>query len=220
VPPPNGATRSRWASSRLRWAAAGTAIVIAAAAIVVIIVLGRDGRPSGPAQPAVCGLATPVVGSATLAPGQPGPPPEFVPPDGWRSYEDSSGFRVAFPKDWTQFGSGACFGNQGERRYLAIGQWQQTDSDLVGYWTRKDAEVAGSLSGYRKISIKNHANYFDGAADWEFTFEENGETIHVLAVALVSGTRGYGYLWACKESIWRISGSDFSLINATFQPAR
>jgi hypothetical protein len=92
--------------------------------------------------------------------------------------------------------------------------------NLVGYWTRKDAEVAGSLSGYRKISIKNRTNYFDGAADWEFTFDENGETIHVLAVAFVSGTRGYGYLWATKESIWQISKDDLSRISATFQPAR
>jgi hypothetical protein len=220
LPSPSGPTRSRWASRKVRLAAAGVAVAIAASVVVVVVLLGGGDGSGGPLQPALCGLASPVAGSATLAPGQPGPPPGFVPPDSWRQYQDKSGFRVAYPKDWTQFGTGPCFGDRGERRYLAIGQWQQTDSDLVGYWTRKDAEVAGSLSGYRKISIKNHPNYFDGAADWEFTFEENGETIHVVAVALVSGTRGYGYLWACKESIWRISQQDFSLINATFQPAR
>ena len=218
LPPPSGATRSRWASPKARWAAAGVAVAIAASAVVVIILL--TGRPSGPGLPAVCGLASPVVGSASLAPGTPGPSPGFAPPDSWRWYQDPTGFRVAYPKDWTQFGKGACFGDQGERRYLAVGQWQQPDSDLVGYWTRKDAEVAGSLKGYRKIGIKNRPNYFAGAADWEFTFEENSETIHVLGVALVSGTRGYAYLWAAKESIWRISQDDFSLINATFQPAR
>ena len=193
--------------------------VAAAAVIVIVVVLLGGGPPSGPAQPTVCGLASPVVGSASLAPGQPGPSPAFVPPDNWRLYQDPSGFRVAYPKDWTRFGTGACFGDGGERRYLAIGQWQQPDKDLVGYWNRKDAEVASSLSGYKKIGIKDHANYFDGAADWEFTFTENGETIHVMAVAFVSGTRGYAYLWACKDTIWRISESDFSLINATFQPA-
>ena len=220
LPSPAGPSRSRWASPRLRWTAAGVAVAVVAAVVIVVLILGNGGGSGGRALPAVCGLASPVVGSATLAPGQPGPPPGFVPPDSWGWYQDPSGFRVAYPKDWGRFGSGACFGDQGERRYLAIGQWQQPDADLVGYWTRKDAEVAGSLSGYRKISIKNRPNYFDGAADWEFTFEEDGETIHVLAVALVSGTRGYAYLWAAKEPIWRISEADFSLINATFQPAR
>jgi len=223
LPSPSDTTRSRWASPKLRWAAAGAAAAIAASVVVVVMMFGGgggSGGSGGPGQPAACGLASPVAGSATLAPGQPGPSPRFVPPDNWQWYEDPSGFRVAYPKDWTRFGTGACFGDQGERRYLAIGQWQQPDSNLVGYWTRKDAEVAGALSGYRKISIKNRPDYFDGAADWEFTFEENGETIHVLAVALISGTRGYAYLWACKESIWRISDADFSLINASFQPAR
>jgi hypothetical protein len=219
LPSPSGAARSRWASPKLRWAAVGAAVMIAASAVVVVILLG-GGRPSGPEQPAVCGLASPVAGSATLAPGKPEPPPEFVLPNRWRWHVDQSGFRVAIPKDWTQFGTGPCFGDRGERRYLAVGQWQQPDSDLVGYWTRKDAEVAGALSGYRKISIKNRPDYFAGAADWEFTFDENGETIHVLAVALVSGNRGYEYVWACKESIWQISQTDFSLINASFRPAR
>jgi hypothetical protein len=180
---------------------------------------GGGGRSAAPRQPAACGLASPVAGSATLQPGQPAPTPRFVPPDNWQSYEDPSGFRVAYPRDWTRFGTGACFGDRGEQRYLAIGQWQQPDANLVGYWTRKDAEVAGSLSGYRKISIKDHPNYFDGAAEWEFTFDENGETMHVLAYALVSGTRGYTYLWACKASMWRVSDPDFSLISASFQPA-
>jgi hypothetical protein len=202
------------------------AVALAAAAVIVVMMLGggggggSGGESSAPGLPAVCGLASPVAGSATLAPGKPGPPPGFVPPDNWQWYEDPSGYRVAYPKAWTRFGTGACFGDRGERRYLAVGQWQQPDSNLVDYWTRKDEEVADSLSKYQRISIKNRANYFDGAADWEFTFDENGETIHVLAVAFVSGTRGYEYVWACNESIWEISEPHFSLVNASFQPAR
>ncbi len=217
-------TRSRWASPKLRWGAAGVAVALAAAAVIVVMMLGGGGGGSGsggessaPGLPAVCGLASPVAGSATLAPGKPGPPPDYAPPEGWRLYEDASGFRVAFPTDWTRFGTGACFGDRGERRYLGVGQWQQPDSNLVDYWGRKHEEVKGSLNGYKKISIKDYPNYFDGAAKWEFTFVENGVTIHVLAVAFVSGTRGYEYVWACKESIWQVS--DFSLISASFQPA-
>jgi hypothetical protein len=218
-PPVTAPGRSPWASRKLRWAAAGAAVLVAAVVVVVVMIV-RGGGSVGPETPTVCGLAAPVVGSASLAPGSLGPSPGFAPYPDWKRYEDPSGFRVDYPNGWNRFGNGVCFGDRGERRYLAVGQWRQTDTDLVGYWTRKESEVAGSLRGYRKISIKNRPDYFDAAADWQFTFDEDGETIHVLAVALVSGTRGYAYLWATKESIWDISQADFSRVNATFRPAR
>jgi hypothetical protein len=178
--------------------------------------------PRGTEDPPVaCGLVLRAAGTSPLPSGQPAGGPSLAPPDMWERYVDPSGFRIDYPKGFRRFGTGVCFGHPGEGRYLSVDQWQQPDNDLVEYWRRNESEAANGLSGYQLIGIRPRPQYFDAAADWEFTFEDDGERMHALAVAvLVSPNRGYAYVWVTKESAWENNRTDLSKVLGAFRPAR
>jgi hypothetical protein len=182
-----------------------------------------SGRPADrpEAVPVACGLVSRVAGTAPLPPGQPAPGPSVAPPDMWERYTDPSGFRIDYPKDFRRFGTGVCFGHTGEGRYLGVDQWQQPDTDLVGYWRQKENQVVGGLPGYQLIDIRPRPQYFIAAADWEFRFDDGTERMHALAVAvLTSANRGYAYIWVTRDSTWESNRPELSKLPGVFQPAR
>jgi len=182
-----------------------------------------SGRPADrpEAVPVACGLVSRASGTAPLPPGQPAPGPSVAPPDMWERYTDPSGFRIDYPKDFRRFGTGVCFGHTGEGRYLGVDQWQQPDTDLVGYWRQKENQVVGGLPGYQLIDIRPRPQYFIAAADWEFRFDDGTERMHALAVAvLTSANRGYAYIWVTRDSTWESNRPELSRLPGVFQPAR
>jgi hypothetical protein len=163
---------------------------------------------------------SPAAGTSPLPSGQPAPGPAVAPPDTWERYDDPSGFRIAYPKGFRRFGTGVCFGHTGEGRYLSVDQWQQPDTDLVGYWRRKESQASGGLRGYQRVDIRPRPQYFLAAADWEFTFDDGEERMHALAVAvLTSANRGYAYVWVTKELAWDSNRMELSKLPGVFQPA-
>jgi hypothetical protein len=214
-PPPRD--RTRRAS---RWVVAGVVVTVLAVAVIAAVALWPKKSPNqGATTPTACALATLARGSDPLPNGSP-VDLNVALPNGWQTYVDPSGFQISYPPQWGRLGSGGCVGNTGEGRYLSIAGWSQTDTNLVGYWTAKESQIRGSLSGYQRKVIKPRENYWDSGADWEFLFTDNGEPMHAIGVAvLTAGGRGHGYFWVTKNSAWTNSLPDFTRVTGTFRPA-
>jgi eukaryotic-like serine/threonine-protein kinase len=204
-----------------RWVIGIAALVVVLAAVVAAFLLRPKEQPQGNATPLACTLASPAANSPSLSPGKL-PAQDYTPPATWRSYEDSSGFRLAVPGELqtSTTASTVCFSDPNNGRYVSVGQWRQTDKNLVDYLNRKESETSGKLSNYHKVSI-DPKDYFDGGAEWEFTYDDNGTAMHAKAVALrAGGTRGYMIFWVTKESNWLNNLPDYSTLIGGFRPAQ
>jgi hypothetical protein len=219
VPTPTTPSQAPDRPRSRRWVVAGVLAAVLAVAVVAAVSLWPEGNEQS--LPAACTLATDASGGAALPAGQPAADLQFSLPPGWEDYLDPAGFRISRPPQWERFGSTPCFGNQGEGRYLSIAEWRQSDTDMVGYWTTKETALRASLTGYQRKVIKPRENYWNGAADWEFVFSENGEQMHAIGVAVRgTGERTYGYFWVTKDSVWTNNVQDFTRVTGTFRPAR
>jgi actin-like ATPase involved in cell morphogenesis len=223
---------------RQRW------VLVAGAALVVALLLvaaytlwpqktkGRhNGGAAGPSAsagsssypvPRACKLAAPGPQATPLAAGNAPTSAPFALPEGWRWHQDDSGYKIGVPyrlkAETTD--TGTCFHDPDGSRFLSVGQWKQPDNDMVALLNRRDSKAATDLPGYRKIGI-NKKDYYDGGAEWEFTYTGTGGAMHAYVVAFVTpGQRGYAIGWCTFESDWQSNLSDYSRVVGAFQPAQ
>jgi serine/threonine protein kinase len=224
--PPVSAPPSPPAPRRPAW------IVLALAVAAVLTLVGwMLGRPASPptssSGPRATSTATaPPSGTATVgsSPPAPSPPPSaLVLPAGWRWYSDRTGFRVAVPADWTvsRRGTIVYFSEPGGDRLLGIDQTDRPRPDPVADWSGKESyRVArGDFPSYRRIRL-TEVDYFDKAADWEFTYVRDGVRLHVNNRGFItSPTQAYGMWWSTRDSRWDRYLPDLRLIQRSFVPA-
>jgi hypothetical protein len=209
-------------------AAAGAAAVLVAT--LVALLAGGTGAPrpenSAPAVPA----PDPVMGTAACpAAGGTPPPvasrrpdwPDLLP--GWVWYLDRTGYRIAVPDGWLGYSGteGRCFREPGDTRWLGVLPWTGTDP-LAHIGTRESDLIAGSAAvGYHRVRIDG-IDYYDGAADWEFTFgEPSGVRMHGLVRDfLVAPGKGYTIVWCTRDFDWQPNLDNSRLVLASFNPPR
>ncbi|MDY7086822.1 MAG: protein kinase [Actinomycetota bacterium] len=142
-------------------------------------------------------------------------------PDGWRDYRDSTGFAVYVPEGWTRTREkGMVYFRQGSQ-VLGIDQTRKPAPDPVADWRGKaEYRVSiGDFPSYREIHIKE-VDYFDKAADWEFTFTRNGIRQHVNNRGLItSPNQAYGIYWQTRDADWNRHRDDLQLVFDSFRPA-
>jgi hypothetical protein len=211
--PPRGPGRRRWSRTSALRIAAAVLVVLAATALVVAYSWGeRDGgsqarRPGSSLTP------------STTTSADPDKPPL---PDGWHQYVDVTGFSVAVPDDWTveRRGTAVYFVDPGRGRLLGIDQNDSPKFDAVEDWTRQETRRvnAGDFPDYQRVRIES-VRYFLEAADWEFTFTEAGEPVHVVNRGFVTAAdKGYGIYWSTPASEWGKNVPDFEVIVRSFVP--
>jgi eukaryotic-like serine/threonine-protein kinase len=223
-------------AGRQRW------VLVAGAALVVALLLvagyalwpektrgrhngGGGAQPSASSSqpvPRACKLASPGPQAVPLAPGNTPTSSPFALPDGWTWHQDRSGYKLGVPYRLTETDTdtGTCFRDPDGSRFLSVGQWKQPDNDMVALLNRRDSKAATDLPGYRKIGI-NKKDYYDGGAEWEFTYTGNGATMHAYVLAFVTpGQRGYAIGWCTFESDWQTNVSDYTRVVGAFQPAQ
>jgi hypothetical protein len=211
------------------WVAAALAVLaVLALAAWALAGSSRDRSSSPPA-----GTSRPT-GSPTASPTRAGPatptqPPAQPPasgvalPPGWRLYTDRTGFAVAVPRDWTvsRRGTIVYFSEPGGDRLLGIDQTDKPRPDPVADWAGQEAyRVArGDFPSYRHIRLEA-VDYFDKAADWEFTYVRGGARVHVNNRGFItSPTQAYGMWWSTPDSRWERYLPDLRLIERSFVPA-
>ncbi len=194
----------------------------------------QEPEPSEP-EPAPSELAEPA--PSEPAPSEPAPsepaPPEPAPsepaspaddaaavPEGYQLYEDQTGFSVAVPQGWTaeRDGPRVQFTAPASSRFLRIDQTDTPQADPVADWERQEESVSQRLPNYERISIEA-VEYRDyDAADWKFTFGEEGTTQVLSRNLITAPDQAYALYWSTPVAEYDEALGTFEVIANTFMP--
>ena len=208
-------------------------LVLLAALGVGVLLHGGGGSPATLPQPhasasgaSSVGTPSPVPASSAPAPTQASTAPSSASsgaalPAGWHWYHDQTNFTVAVPDGWgvSRRDGIVYFKDPSSGRLLGIDQTDQPHMDPVADWTQQSQyRVAhGDFPGYQQIKIAP-VDYHVTAADWEFTYDDNGVRTHVINRGAVFGQhQAYGFYWSTPDSMWTANLPNFDLITRTFQ---
>ncbi len=106
-------------------------------------------------------------------------------------------------------------------RFLLIDQTNHPRPDPLADWRQQEANRISTYPGYRRIRLQavRYAQA-ERAADWEFTYYQNGQLIHVLnRNVLTNVDQAYALYWSTPASEWGASFHLFRAFAATFRPA-
>ncbi len=161
-------------------------------------------RPSGPAA------APPGSGSAAL-------------PAGFVWYHDPNGFSIGVPGGWqvSHQGQVVYLRDPAGGRFLLIDQSNHPKPDPVADWRQQEANRIGTYPGYHRIRLEAvHYAQAQQAADWEFTYYQGGQLVHVLnRNILANADHAYALYWSTPAGQWAASFRLFEAFAATFRPA-
>jgi eukaryotic-like serine/threonine-protein kinase len=160
-----------------------------------------------PSQPPSSPSTGPTVGSATL-------------PAGFERYRDRTGFSLAVPAGWNMTRqSGRVYFREPEgSRLLIIDQTDDPKPDPVADWEQQEQARRDGYPDYRRIHI-GPVDYFQSAADWEFTYAGRRGRVHVLIRGTVTSPRqAYGIYWSTADGRWQDSLRYWRTFTETFRP--
>jgi eukaryotic-like serine/threonine-protein kinase len=233
-PAPGGFPRRR--RPRLRWIFGIFGGVAAAVALVAAIGVLAGGSPGhrigspGATKASTAGAAK-QPSTGTTAPSSPASAPpgsssgsgSGALPAGSFWYHDRTGFSIGVPTGWhvSHVGHLVYVQDQGSGRFLIIDQSRHPKPDPLADWRQQEASRISTYPGYHRIRLQAvHYAQAERAADWEFTYYQNGQLIHVLnRNILASPDRAYALYWSTPASEWGASYHFFQTFAATFRPA-
>jgi eukaryotic-like serine/threonine-protein kinase len=143
-------------------------------------------------------------------------------PAGYSLRQDPLGFQVAVPSGWERRLDGATrvdFVSPDGSTFLRVDQRARALPDAARAWRDAEPAVAADLPGYERIRITPIEYRGWRGADWEFTWQGSGGTIHVLDRALVVPPKGWALYVSAPDSSWSSDGvSLLDAASSTFQP--
>ena len=174
-------------------------------------------RPTSSPSPSASSAPAPTTGSSGTG------KPVFVLPPGWQMRNDGTGFSVPVPDGW-QFGRDsdgrALWRNPSHSLLLLIDQSRHPKSNPVQDWLNNEAARRSGYRNYHRIKIVA-VDYWDKAADWEFTYTNNGTTLHVLNRGFITAPdQAYSIYWSTPAKQWSSDEKQLAVILAGFRPAR
>jgi hypothetical protein len=105
--------------------------------------------------------------------------------------------------------------------YLLIDQSDAPKPDPLADWEQQQANRAGSYPGYHLIRLES-VSYpqAEKAADWEFSYDQDGTMVHVLnRNILANAHHAYALYWSTPQADWAADYHYFQAFAATFRPA-
>jgi eukaryotic-like serine/threonine-protein kinase len=145
-------------------------------------------------------------------------------PTGFFRYRDPTGFSIGMPDNWRVSHQGhlVYIQDPSEGRYLIIDQTSHPRPSPLADWRQQEAARISSYPGYRRIRLRAvQYPQAERAADWEFTYDDNGQPTHVLnRNILASAHHAYALYWSTPARAWRASYRYFRAFASTFHPAR
>jgi serine/threonine protein kinase len=209
-------------------------VVLAAAAIAVALVLTSSPQRQASSPPRASGStpsasqhpsagSTSQSSSSSSATATPGTGNAAL-PAGFYRFTNSTGFSIGVPDGWqishvghyvyiTDPDNGGIF--------LLIDQSDNPKPDPLADWEQQQANRESSYQDYHLIRLES-VDYpqAEKAADWEFTYDENGVPVHVLnRNILANAHHAYALYWSTPESDWNAYFRYFQAFAATFRPA-
>jgi eukaryotic-like serine/threonine-protein kinase len=159
-----------------------------------------------------------------------GPNPESSPasnvparaaPEGFHMHQDPRGFQVAIPDGWEREldGPRVDFVAPDGSRFVRIDQRANALPSAERAWLQAEDSVSETLPGYRRIRIEPVPHPTWDVADWEFTWEGDSGTVHVIDRGIATDTRGFALYVSAPHDTWTTQGRPvFDVVSATFRP--
>jgi len=186
----------------------------------------RSGQPSA-SRPTSTAPSNPPSATQSQPPTQPPSPPSTGPtvgsatlPAGFERYRDRTGFSLAVPAGWniTRQSGRVYFREPEGSRLLIIDQTDDPKPDPVADWEQQEQARRDGYPDYRRIHI-GPVDYFQSAADWEFTYAGRRGRVHVLIRGTVTSPRqAYGIYWSTADGRWQDSLRYWRTFTETFRP--
>jgi serine/threonine protein kinase len=167
-----------------------------------------------PATPGPSGPSSPVPGHSGLG----------VLPRGISWYHDPTGFSIGMPGNWqiSHQGHLVYIQDPNSGRFLIIDQTTHPKPNPLADWRQQEAARISTFPGYHRIRLQAvHYAQAERAADWEFTYDDNGQLTQVLnRNILANAHHAYALYWSTPASEWETSYHYFRAFAATFRPAK
>jgi hypothetical protein len=145
-------------------------------------------------------------------------------PAGYTLRRDPSGFTIAVPASWTVERSGpgnrfVYYRDPESIRYLLVDRTSRPKADPVADWKEQESARRGRMPDYHRIRIEA-VDYKLRAADWEFTWTDEGTPVHVLNRGFVTSEHhGYAMYLYTPRSQWDSSQDELRVFQETFEGA-
>ncbi len=146
-------------------------------------------------------------------------------PAGFQLYQDDTGFSLAVPDGWNarqQSATAVDLVSPDGASFVRIDQTDKPKDDPKADWEKQEKSVSKRLPDYQRVSIESVDYRGWPAADWEFTFVENGATVHVRNRGFVTDDQhGYALYYSVPDSQWSTDQTQqvYQVAADTFQPA-
>jgi len=144
-------------------------------------------------------------------------------PATWRSFQDPDGtYRLSFPPAWTPSDQGPFidFTEPGGERFFRV---QPTTDGLAPLTAQRSLERSfigrHPGDGYRRIHLGQTTFRNLPAAEWEFTFLDEGRLTRGYDLTFTAGGRRHAILFQSPADRWAASRDDLQAFLAGFRPS-
>jgi eukaryotic-like serine/threonine-protein kinase len=143
-------------------------------------------------------------------------------PASWRSFQDPDGtYRLSFPPTWTPTDQGLFidFTEPGGERFFRV---QPTTDGMTPLTAQQSLErsflARHADDDYRRVQLGETTFRNVPAAEWEFTFLDEGRRIRGYDITFTAAGRRHAILFQSPADRWTASGDELQAFLAGFQP--
>jgi serine/threonine protein kinase len=145
-------------------------------------------------------------------------------PAGYYRFTNSTGFSIGVPAGWqiSHVGHYVYIRDPADSAiFLLIDQSDHPKPDPLADWEQQAAYRQGTYPGYHLIRLQSvRYPQAEKAADWEFTYDRNGQAVQVLnRNVLANADHAYALYWSTPQSEWAADYHFFQAFAGTFRPA-
>jgi hypothetical protein len=157
-----------------------------------------------------CGeMTTQVTATVTRGPVPTGEERDLLP--SWTWWTDTAGtFRIAAPVTWREYqdGDASCFHDSGGNRTLSVVPLSKPVKDPLRHWQDEEARIRkGSLVAGYELERMTPTELYQGGADWEYRYLDEGRPMQVMRMLQNIGGRAFVVSWSAPELDWQTNSS-------------
>jgi serine/threonine protein kinase len=137
----------------------------------------------------------------------------------YTSYTSPDGYKVDVPTGWKSDPQSAGvidFNDPHSDRFIRFVSGVESPGPLVPSFVSAENAFKADHKNYQRIGIKEVPYLGHQAADWEFTYDHNGATRHVVYRSFIIGDKTYGIYISAPERLFRATIPAFNKAARTF----